>query len=99
MASGVIADTFGNSYAGIHDPSALRFTTIPDTAQPSLNWSSPLDGQSFKIDDNITLVFDEEIAAGTGDIVISNGTDTRTLAIDDVSQVTIDNPTGFDTVN
>ena len=36
------------------------------------------------------LTFDEAVAAGTGNIVISNGAgDTRTIAISDASQVTI----------
>lgn len=99
MANGVIADYSGNPYTGIDDPSTLNFTTTPDTAPPTLNWSWPFDGQSFKIDDSITLNFNEEIMAGTGNIIISNGTDTRTIAIDDASQVTINNPTGFGTVN
>ncbi|MBS0300434.1 MAG: Ig-like domain-containing protein [Proteobacteria bacterium] len=99
MANGVIADYSGNPYTGIDDPSTLNFTTTPDTAPLALNWSWPFDGQSFKIDDSITLNFNEEIMAGTGNIIISNGTDTRTIAIDDASQVTINNPTGFGTVN
>jgi methionine-rich copper-binding protein CopC len=99
MANGVIANYSGNPYTGIDDPSTLNFTTTPDTAPPALNWSWPFDGQSFKIDDSIALNFNEEIMAGTGNIIISNGTDTRTIAIDDASQVTINNPTGFGTVN
>ena len=39
---------------------------------------------------NIVLTFNEAVAAGTGNIVISNGAgDTRTIAIGDTSQVTI----------
>jgi len=99
IANGVIADYSGNPYAGITDPATLNFTTIADTAPPELNWSWPTDGEPFKIDDNITLSFNEEILAGTGNIIISNGTDTRVIAINDASQVTINNSTGFGAVN
>ncbi|NBQ69869.1 MAG: hypothetical protein EBU46_14025, partial [Nitrosomonadaceae bacterium] len=91
IANGVIADYSGNPYAGISDPAALNFTTIADTTPPALNWSWPTEGEPFKIDDDITLYFNEEILAGTGNIIISNGTDTRIIAIDDASQVTINN--------
>ncbi|MXS84179.1 Ig-like domain-containing protein, partial [Nitrosomonas oligotropha] len=99
IAKGVIADYSGNPYAGITDPTTLNFTTIADTTPPALSWSWPFDGQSFKIDDNITLGFTEEIKAGTGNIIISNGTDTRIIAIDDASQVIITNSNGFGTTN
>ncbi|MBL8499932.1 MAG: Ig-like domain-containing protein [Nitrosomonas sp.] len=99
IAKGVIADYSGNPYDGITDPTTLNFTTIADTTPPALSWSWPFDGQSFKIDDNITLGFTEEIKVGTGNIIISNGTDTRVIAINDASQVTINNSTGFGTVN
>ncbi|MER0203369.1 MAG: hypothetical protein DU480_05800 [Nitrosomonas sp.] len=99
IANGVIADDSGNPYAGISDPAALNFTTIADNTPPALNWSWPYEGQPFKIDDNITLSFNEEIRAGTGNIIISNGTDTRVIAIDDASQVTINNFTGLGIFN
>ena len=99
MASGVLADLSGNPYAGMSDSSTLNFTTIADTVPPALNWSWPFDGQLFKANDNITLVFNEEIMAGTGNIIISNGTDTRSIAIDDAGQVAINNFTGLGTAN
>ncbi len=91
MASGVITDTSGNPYAGIHDSTTLNFTTIPDTDAPLLTWSNLFDNGIFKIDDDMFLTFNEEIMAGTGNIVITDGTDTRTIAINDPSQVTISN--------
>ncbi|PTQ77013.1 Ig-like domain-containing protein [Nitrosomonas oligotropha] len=99
IANGVIADDSGNPYAGMSDPAALNFTTIADNTPPVLSWSWPFEGQPFKIDDNITLNFNEEILAGTGNIIISNGTDTRVIAIDDASQVTINNFTGLGMFN
>ena len=41
---------------------------------------------------NIVLTFSENVTAGTGNIVISNGTDTRTIAVGD-AQVTISGTT------
>ena len=92
MANGVIRDTAGNSFSGISDQTTLNFTTI--ASDPLLTWnswsrSSVLFGpQEFKIDDTFALYFDEEVVAGSGDIIISNGSDTRTIAINDASQVT-----------
>ncbi|OQW41227.1 MAG: hypothetical protein A4S08_02555 [Proteobacteria bacterium SG_bin4] len=91
IASGVFTDLSGNLFAGITDPSAFNFTTIADTVAPQVSWSWPYDGASFKLDDNITIDFNEEIMAGSGDIIISNGSDTRTIPINDASQVTITN--------
>jgi len=88
IASGVIVDTAGNPYAGINEANALIFrTTSP--SDPRLKYSFPSNGDTeFQIDRNLDLFFDENIVAGSGDILISNGTDTRTIAIDDTSQVT-----------
>jgi methionine-rich copper-binding protein CopC len=87
MASGVITDLAGNPYAGISDETTLNFATIP--SNPLLSWSNPWDDSTeFKVDSNIELYFNEAVMAGSGDIVISNGTDTRTIAIGDTSQVT-----------
>ncbi|MBF0463377.1 MAG: FG-GAP repeat protein, partial [Magnetococcales bacterium] len=38
---------------------------------------------------NIVLTFSENVVAGTGNIVISDGIDTRTIAVTDATQVTI----------
>ncbi|MDP3282791.1 MAG: Ig-like domain-containing protein, partial [Nitrosomonas sp.] len=60
-------------------------------SNPLLVWSNPQDDSTLKLDDNITLYFDEEVAAGSGDVVISNGSDTRTISINDANQVTFRN--------
>jgi len=52
----------------------------------------------MKIDDTLALYFDVAVVAGSGDIVISNGTDTRTIAINDASQI-IFNEYGEVTIN
>ncbi|MGZ0020237.1 Ig-like domain-containing protein [Nitrosomonas sp. wSCUT-2] len=99
IASGVITDLSGNHFAGITDPSAFNFTTIADTAAPQAIWSWPYDGASFKFDDNFTIGFNEEIMAVTGNIIISNGSDSHTIATNDASQVTITNYSSSSAVN
>lgn len=62
-----------------------------DSAVPTLSTASPADNAvSVPLAGSIVLTFNENIAAGTGNIVISNGSgDTRTIAISDATQVTI----------
>ncbi|MES9905615.1 MAG: Ig-like domain-containing protein, partial [Sedimenticola sp.] len=53
-----------------------------DTDAPTLDSSTPADNATgIAIGDNIVLTFDENIQVGTGDIVISDGSDTRTIAV------------------
>ena len=93
MASGVIVDATGNPYVGIDDTTTLNFTTIADS-DPLLTHSNPYNGLArFQADSNITLSFDENVSAGDGNIIISNGSDTRTIAIGDTSQVTFEGNT------
>ncbi|MEI6762518.1 MAG: Ig-like domain-containing protein, partial [Betaproteobacteria bacterium] len=52
--------------------------------------ASPADNSTaVSVGSNIVLTFNEAITAGSGNIVISNGTDTRTISIADASQVSI----------
>lgn len=106
MMRGVIVDLNGNAFAGINDETPLHFTTVADTFSPRLVYSTPRDKEgNFKIDDDISLFFDETVTAGSGYIVISNGADTRTIDIHDASQATFDenkvtiNPTNDLVVN
>jgi methionine-rich copper-binding protein CopC len=86
ITSGAITDRTGNTFAGISDTSF----TVNDSA-PILTSSNPNNGDTdFRVYENIELFFDETVAAGSGNILISNGTDTRTIAIDDASQVTFE---------
>jgi len=65
--------------------------TYDDTIAPTLTASTPSDdATAVAVDSNITFTFSENIQAGTGNIVISNGTDVRTIAVTDSSQVTFD---------
>ncbi len=88
IASGVITDLAGHVYTGTHDDAALNFTTIP--SNPLLQYSNLLDNATeFQVDSNIELYFNEAVQAGSGDVVISNGSDTRIIDITDSSQVTL----------
>ena len=69
----------------------LTAAQLLDAAAPTLTASNPLDNATnVAAGSNIVLTFNEAVAAGTGNIVISNGAgDTRTISITDASQVTI----------
>ena len=86
--NGAITDLTGNAYAGINDDTVLNFSTV--SSEPRLSWTNPWDNTpDFPADNNIELSFNEMVKAGSsGNIVISNGSDTRTIAINDSSQVT-----------
>ncbi|WP_213287304.1 choice-of-anchor I family protein [Bradyrhizobium sp. sGM-13] len=69
----------------------LTAAELTDATGPTLTAATPADNATaVAAGNNIVLTFDEAVMAGTGNIVISNGAgDTRTIAINDASQVTI----------
>ncbi|UPJ51762.1 choice-of-anchor I family protein [Bradyrhizobium sp. 200] len=69
----------------------LTAAELTDATGPTLTGATPADNATVvAAGNNIVLTFDEAVAAGTGNIVISNGAgDIRTIAINDASQVTI----------
>ncbi len=84
-----ITDLADHPYAGIADNTSLNFTTIP--TNPLLIWSNPSDEFShFQVESDITLFFNESVKAGNGNIIISNGTDTRVISITDTNQISFD---------
>jgi len=85
IASGVIRDAAGNAYPSFNDSDTLDFMTIG--SEPLLSWSNPEDEGTLKADNNIELYFDEPVVAGSGAIIISNGSDTRTIDVNDTDQV------------
>ncbi|NOT85141.1 MAG: hypothetical protein HOP02_10290 [Methylococcaceae bacterium] len=78
-----ITDLQGNAFAG----GTLNFTTAADTTAPELgSFSFPV----ALVDNEIRIFFSELIKLGTGQLVFDNKHgDTRTIAIDDQSQVSI----------
>ncbi len=89
-----VAGGDAGAYANlIYQGSAASGTEIrfgaQDAAAPTLSQTAPLDDATgVAIGSDIVLTFNEPVQAGSGSIVISSGTDTRTIAVTD-SQVTI----------
>ncbi|OWW20946.1 Ig-like domain-containing protein [Noviherbaspirillum denitrificans] len=81
-----ITDAAGNVGAA-----AGALTVMLDSLGPTLSTASPADNATnVALAGSIVLTFNENIAAGTGNIVISNGIgDTRTIDVSDSTQVTI----------
>lgn len=93
MASGVIKDTAGNSYAGIGDATSWNFTTAApaDTQAPLLSSATPADNSAnVAVNANLVMTFNEAVRAGSGDIRIfnSDGVIARSISVTDSSQVT-----------
>ncbi|MFT7130097.1 MAG: methionine-rich copper-binding protein CopC, partial [Gammaproteobacteria bacterium] len=89
--SGVIEDLAGNPFAGISNTTTFNFSIgiMPDVISPTLSTLFPVDGaMGVATGSLITLTFDEAVQAGTGSIVITDGSDTRSVDIGD-AQVTI----------
>uniref|UniRef100_UPI0039BD16FD Ig-like domain-containing protein n=1 Tax=Limnohabitans sp. TaxID=1907725 RepID=UPI0039BD16FD len=64
-----------------------------DTLAPTVTTFSPADNATgVAVGSNIVLTFSEAVQKGTGSIVISNGTDTRTIAVSD-AQITVSGST------
>jgi methionine-rich copper-binding protein CopC len=79
-------DTAGNN--SVH---TSNFAVTGDTSAPTLTSSTPADNATaVAVNSNIVLTFNENVLAGSGNIVISNGgADVRTISITDSSQVSI----------
>ncbi|MFI3185662.1 MAG: Ig-like domain-containing protein, partial [Methylococcaceae bacterium] len=94
MSAGAVTDAAGNAVAAIMDTSVLTFTTAvaADKTPPiSLSTWPKHHAEQVGLDSDIMAYFNETIKAGTGTITISNGQgDTRSIAVNDISQVQID---------
>ncbi len=95
IANNVIQDTAGNPFAGITS-GTFNFTTSNDIAPPVVISTSPIDNSTnVSVNSDLVINFDENIQAGTGNIVLTdqtNATDNRTISITD-PQVTISGST------
>lgn len=87
--TGAIKTAAGGDTSAVSDPSTFAFTVIGtvDHTAPTLRSSAPVDGATGITGSNLTLFFSEAVQAGTGNIVISQGTDIRTISIADTTQV------------
>ncbi|MDQ7089939.1 MAG: Ig-like domain-containing protein [Methylococcales bacterium] len=76
---------------------SIDFADPDDVIAPTLTSSTPSDNStSVPVDGSGVLTFSENVVAGTGNIVITNendSSDTRTIAIDDSTQITISGKT------
>jgi methionine-rich copper-binding protein CopC len=62
----------------------------PDTTPPTLSVSSPANGaQDVPVEQNIVLVFSEDVKLGSGTITIMDHKDDRTIDVSDGSQVSV----------
>lgn len=93
MTADAITDDTGHAFDGI-EANTMHFTTVASNPWLNgINWVNlyaPMEEITIKADDAITLQFDEKVLPGNGEIVISNGIDTRSIDIHDNSQVTFD---------
>jgi predicted secreted protein len=89
-----VAESVATNAAGTGNAGAQSVQPV-DMLAPTLVSSTPADNATIlSAGSNIVLTFNESIAAGTGNIVISDGAgDTRTIAVGDTSQVNISGTT------
>jgi len=67
---------------------------VPSQNTLTLTSSSPVDNAAnVTASSNIVLTFSDVVQAGTGNIIITDGTDERIIAITDTTQVTLDGKT------
>lgn len=107
VPDGAFVDESGNDIKGITDPEAWNYSVegVTDETPPVITDLSPSDEEAnVPIDANLTLIFDEEVVKGTGNIVIYQGTTTQTIAVTETevvvngNQVTIDPALDFASV-
>jgi uncharacterized protein YjiK/methionine-rich copper-binding protein CopC len=87
--AGAIKTTTGNDTVAVSDTSTFAFTTIGtiDHTAPTLSSAAPVDGATGIIGNHMTLSFSKIVQPGAGNVVVSNGSDTRNVAITDTTQV------------
>jgi uncharacterized protein YjiK/methionine-rich copper-binding protein CopC len=87
--AGAIKTTAGNDTVAVSDTSTFSFTTIGtvDHTAPTLASAAPVDGATGIIGNHMTLSFSKIVQPGAGNIVVSNGSDTRNISVSDTSQV------------
>ncbi len=90
ISSGAFTDLANNAFAGIDNNTTWSFTTAapPDTQAPGLTTRTPMhNATNVAISENLVLVFDEAIQAGTGNISITDGTTPQSISVTDASRV------------
>ena len=91
---GAIVDLAGNGFPGISDDITWTFNTgeVDDSVAPSVVSVSPADGTTgVSYSTSLSMTFDENVVANTGNITLRNLTDSTQTVIDiaDSSQVSV----------
>jgi len=87
---GVLADAAGNAADLSHGSVANNPSFLVDTAAPTLFSSRPSDeATAVAVGGNVVLTFSENVQTGSGNIIISDGSDTRVINVTDSSQVNV----------
>jgi uncharacterized protein YjiK len=90
-AAGVIRPASGNNVSSAIN---VSFNTRAENVPPTLVSSLPADNALGVSGSHILLTFDEPVQAGSGSILLTGtGGDVRTLAVGDITQVTINGNT------
>ena len=91
---GFVTDLAGNAFYRIPDDETWTFTSggnAGDTDAPQLVSTMPEDGSTDGATTSISLVFDEDVKVGTGNIVVYNSSDAVVATIDAEGElVTVD---------
>ncbi len=87
--AGAIKTVAGANVAAVTNPATFSFTTIGtvDQTAPTLTSTAPVDGATGITGSHFSMSFNKVVQAGSGNIVISNGSDTRNVSINDATQV------------
>ena len=86
IPAGAIKDLVGNSYSGTTSYDISTAPAAPtDTLAPTFI-SQSLGSGPVPVASTLEITFSEAVKAGSGNLVLSNGTDTRTISISDTTQ-------------
>ncbi|MFK5974720.1 MAG: Ig-like domain-containing protein [Flavobacteriaceae bacterium] len=92
--AGIVKDTAGNLYFGMPDNEAWTFTSggnAGDTEAPEIAQLLPMDDATDATVTSIKLTFNEDVKAGSGNIVVYDSSDVAVATVDiEGASVTID---------
>lgn len=89
---GIVTDMVGNKFKGITTKTPFKFDTHDSTAPLLVSTSPSDDSTNVAVSESIVLTFNEDVTPGSGNFVIGNGTDTRSIPVNN-SQITISGKT------
>ncbi len=93
IPSSVFLDMADNSFRGINDLTSWDFT-ISDNVAPTLQVQYPADNAvGIPMNVNLMMIFDEEVQAGEGSVVITQNGNSVSIPVTDVSQISINGNT------